>query len=425
MRQIAVLLGTDRQYHRGVLQGVARYARLHGPWELQAEPTYAGGQIPLAKLRHVDGIIMLVSSRRQIRLLQRWNMPAVNLSSRFPEAKIAHVSNDGTSLAKLAIEHFIERGFHNFAFCDLNDASFYRRRRFEEQLALRGLHCHVFDVGFRDRNAWILGRDRKRMEAWLRELPKPIGVLAHNDVRGRQLVDACRRLEIAMPDEVAVLGVDNEVPHCEMCSPPLSSIITDAERIGFEAAGLLDQIMEGKELAQHRVLVPPLGIVVRQSTDVTATTDPHVAKAVRFIRLHATDGIDVSDVLRHVMISRTALDKRFLEALGHTPHEEILRVRLKRASELLAETDLTLETVADRCGFNHGEYLGAVFLRETGQTPGDFRDQHRVSSSNGGPPQGRNSLQASYANGAHLDRHGIAKRGPQFLRSAQRRELRE
>jgi LacI family transcriptional regulator len=175
-----------------------------------------------------------------------------------------------------------------------------------------------------------------------------------------------------------VLGVDNELPHCEMCNPPLSSIVTDSERIGFEAASLLDQLMSGNSPPVKRILIPPLGIVVRQSTDVTATTDPYVGKAVRYIREHAAEGIDVGDVLRHVMISRTALDKRFLKVLGHTPHEEIRRVRLKRARELLAESELTIEVIAERCGFRHGEYLGAVFLRDFGQTPGEFRAQQRL-----------------------------------------------
>jgi LacI family transcriptional regulator len=234
--RVAVLLGTDRQYHRGLLQGVSRYARLHGPWDLESEPTYAGGQMPMRRLRHVDGAMLLVTSRRQIQLFRRWQLPVVNLSSRFPEEELAHVSNDGTSIARLAIEHFVERGFHHFAFCDLVDSSCYRRWRFEEQLAARQLNGHSFQVNASQRDDWILGKDRRRLEAWLRELPKPIGILAHNDVRGRQLVDACRRLGIAMPDEVAVLGVDNELPHCEMCNPPLSSIVTDSERIGFEAA---------------------------------------------------------------------------------------------------------------------------------------------------------------------------------------------
>ena len=289
-----------------------------------------------------------------------------------------HVSNDGKSIAALAIEHFIERGFHHFAFCDLTDGSHFRRRRFEEQLAARRLTGHVFLVNYAERDDWAFGRDRLRLEKWLEKLPKPIGILAHNDIRGRHLVDACRRMGIAIPDDVAVLGVDNELPHCEMSNPPLSSIVTDAERIGYEAGSLLDQLMNGRDPTPKRLLIPPMGIVVRQSTDVTATADQHVARAVRFIREHVGEEIDVRDILRHVGISRTALDKRFLKALGHTPHEEIRRIRLKRARELLAESDLKLEIIAERCGFRHGEYLGAVFRSEFGQTPGEYRAQQKL-----------------------------------------------
>ena len=378
IRRVAVLLGTDRQYHRGVLQGISRYARLHGPWELESEPTYAGGQMPSRLLRSMDGAMLMVNSKRQIQTLRRWKLPVVNLSSRFPEEDLAHVSNDGKSIAALAIEHFIERGFHHFAFCDLTDGSHFRRRRFEEQLATRRLTGHVFLVNYAERDDWVFGRDRLRLEKWLEKLPKPIGILAHNDIRGRHLVDACRRMGIAIPDDVAVLGVDNELPHCEMSNPPLSSIVTDAERIGYEAGSLLDQLMNGRDPTPKRLLIPPLGIVVRQSTDVTATADQHVARAVRYIREHVGEEIDVRDILRHVGISRTALDKRFLKALGHTPHEEIRRIRLKRARELLAESDLKLEIIAERCGFRHGEYLGAVFRSEFGQTPGEYRAQQKL-----------------------------------------------
>src|SRR5258705_9072923 len=204
-RRVAVLLGTDRQYHRGVLQGISRYARVHGPWELESEPTYAGGQIPARMLRAMDGAMMLINDKRQIQTLRRWKLPVVNLSSRFPDEDLAHVSNDGTTIAALAIEHFIERGFHNFAFCDLTDGSRVRRRRFEEQLAARRLTGQMFQVNYAERDDWIFGRDRHRLEKWLEKLPKPIGILAHNDIRGRHLVDACRRMRIAIPDDVAVL----------------------------------------------------------------------------------------------------------------------------------------------------------------------------------------------------------------------------
>jgi LacI family transcriptional regulator len=308
-------------------------------------------------------------------------LPVVSFIKTYAEKGIGHVSVDATALARLAIEHFLERGFHHFAFCELDQTSHHRSNRMAEQLGARGLSCHVFRVEYKRRNDWIYGRDRRRLEGWIRRLPKPVGILAHNDVRGRHVADACRRLGLNVPEEVAVLGVDNELPHCEMCNPQLSSIITDAGRAGFEAASLLARMMDGDARGPMQVSVPPLGIVTRQSTDVTATSDQRVAKAARYIREHACNGIDVGDVLRHIVISRTALDNRFIACLGRTPHEEILRVRLKRAQELLAKTDFSIEAIAGRTGFRHGQYLGAVFRREFGQTPGEYRNHKKTASS--------------------------------------------
>jgi LacI family transcriptional regulator len=379
-RHIAALIGAERQYFRGVLQGIARFSRLHGGWELVSEPSYQSGLIPADQLRYSDGVFVSIRDQKQLVQVRKWKFPIINLASMFPEEPFGHVSNNGTTLAKLAIEHFIERGFKHFGYCEIDSNSYFRSRRFMEQTAARGLDTHIYRVAKQKHTDWIHGHDRPQLEAWLKILPKPIGILAHNDVRGRHLADACRRLEISVPDDVAILGVDNELPHCEMSLPALSSIVTDAERIGFEAATLLDQMIEGPPPEQLRILIPPIGIVTRQSTDVTATTDPNVADAVKFIREYAFEGIDVGDVLQHVVISRTALDKRFLEVLGRTPHEEILRVRLKRAKEFLQETNLTIEIIAEKVGFKHGEYLGAVFMRVFGQTPGQFREQSRQHS---------------------------------------------
>ena len=376
-KHIAVLVGAERQYNRGVLKGIAGYARLHAEWVLDAEPTLPGSPVTLETLESADGAILPIIDEHTADVVRRWKRPVVNLASCFPEAEFAHVSNDGAGIATLAIEHFVERGFRRFAFCELDSFSRFRARRFEEQLAARGFPAEVFRVDLDQHDQWK-GHDRRALEDWLTQLPKPIAILAHNDVRGRHLADACRRLQIEVPDQVAILGVDNESPHCEMCNPSLSSIETASEQIGFEAARLLDQLLNGETLSRHRLLIPPLRVVTRQSTDVTATADAAVAQAVRFIRKFACKGIDVSDVLKDAAISRAVLERRFVKALGRTPHDEILRVRLNRAKELLAETTLPIEVIAERTGFRHGEYLGVVFRREQKQTPGEFRAQSRA-----------------------------------------------
>jgi LacI family transcriptional regulator len=200
--------------------------------------------------------------------------------------------------------------------------------------------------------------------------------MACNDFRGVQALDACRRAGVAVPEEVAVIGVDNEVLACELAYPPLSSVIPDCRRIGYEAAALLDHMMADSSAPREHRVIPPLGLATRQSTDVTAIADPCVADAVRFIREHALEGIGVEDVLDHVPVSRSVLQRRFRAALGRTVHEVIAGVRLRRAKQLLVETDLPLPAVAERSGFSHSEYLITAFRRATGTTPGAYRRGH-------------------------------------------------
>ncbi len=378
-RKISILLDASRAYNRSLYTGIARYARLNGAWILDAEPTEPDDRTLPPSLALSDGVILQVRTRRQLDWLQHIQLPFVTMASVFQEENLPHVSNDGRAICRMAFEHFFERSFRHFAFCELNDISHIRSRYFVEEVQRAGFECHVFRVGYQDRRKWIGGRDHEALDAWVDSLPKPVGILALNDLRGRHLINSCQRLGISVPDDVAVLGVDNEMPHCEICNPPLSSVVPDAERIGFEAASLLDQLIDDDPPEQTRVLIPPTDIVVRQSTDVIATGDNILAQGVSFILENACNGMDVGDLLKHLIISRTALDRRFTKALGRTPHEEILRVRLKRARQLLAETKWSVEAVARKSGFVHGEYLGAVFRKLFGQTPGQFRDAtHRA-----------------------------------------------
>jgi LacI family transcriptional regulator len=213
---------------------------------------------------------------------------------------------------------------------------------------------------------------------WIAALPKPLGLMACNDFRGLQALDACRRAGVAVPEEVAVIGVDNEVLACEMANPPLSSVIPDCRRIGYEAAALLDRLMKGEPPPRTTREIPPIGIVTRQSTEVTAIADPTVAEAMKFIREQACEGITVEDVLDHVTVSRSVLQKRFRDALGRTLHEAIAGVRLRRVKQLLIETDLSFDVLAQRAGFASRAYLSVVFRKSTGTTLAAFRREHAL-----------------------------------------------
>ena len=216
------------------------------------------------------------------------------------------------------------------------------------------------------------------MVQWVEHLPRPIGIMACYDIKAQQLLDVCRELDVAVPEEIAVVGVDDDRLLCDLANPPLSSVIPNSHRTGYKAASLLDRMMAGKDVLQEAHLIEPLGIQIRQSSDTLAIDDPDVAAAVRFIREHATAGIDVSDVLQVVPLSRRTLESRFRRIVNRTPHQEIMRVRIERVKRLLSDTNYSLAEIAGRTGFEHVEYLSVAFKREVGQTPREFSRNART-----------------------------------------------
>jgi LacI family transcriptional regulator len=274
----------------------------------------------------------------------------------------------------LAFNHFRDRGLQTFAYCGAAGFRWAARRGryFREQVESHGMRFDEFELAQRSPETEL-----RQLGRWLQRLPKPVGVLACYDMRGQQVLEACYSAGLRVPDEVAVLGVHNDVLLCELCDPPLSSVIPDASRAGAMAAALLAHLMAGQAVPLKAHLVPPLGVATRQSTDIVAVSDERVAEAVRFIRRDACKGINVADVLKAVPMARTALERRFRAVLGHTPRQLIERVRLERVRSMLAETESTIAEVAERSGYVHSEYMTVVFKRATGETPREWRAKHR------------------------------------------------
>jgi LacI family transcriptional regulator len=210
---------------------------------------------------------------------------------------------------------------------------------------------------------------------WLAALPKPVAVMACNDALGHRILDACGRFELAVPEAVAVLGADDDELLCLQGDPPLSSVILNAEQVGFEAASMLEQLMLRKPPIERHRVVAPLGVRARQSTDSLSIDDPDLVVAVRLIRRHACDGISIDDVLGQVALSRSQLERRYRKFLGITPQDDIRQIQLRRIQQLLAESDLPLERIAELSGFQSASYMSVFFKRELGQTPGQFRRQ--------------------------------------------------
>ena len=392
--RVAVLIEASNAYGRGLLEGICRHVREHEPWTILL-PEHGRGLPPLEMLSRWtgDGVIARVETRAIARSLGRLRrtrgIPIIDVSAARFLPDIPYVETDDAAIAAMAAGHFLERDFRHFAF--LGDERFRwsenRRRAFVRAIERRGFGVHVFSSraagrtprGVRPSKGDVghVVDDTGDIEAWLASLPKPVAVFACYDIRGRQAVEACRRAGLAVPDQVAVLGVDDDQVLCGLSSPPLSSIIPDAIGAGRIAARLLDQAMAGDPIARTEWLLSPLGISARQSTEVLAIDDDIVAAAVRCIRDNACRGIKAADVAKQLSTSRRVLERRFSSRLGHTPHEEIARVQFRRVEQLLRETDLPLSVIADRAGFRHPEYMTVAFTRRHGVPPSRWRRERR------------------------------------------------
>jgi len=371
-----LIVETSLSFGREVLRGINRYVVSHQPWSLYLDLRELLVEPPAwLDSWKGDGIVCRSTTPELALKLRRLKVPVVDLTDIHGDLGLPHIWSDHDAVGRLGASHLLERGFRHFAFCGFSDHDWSSRRRdgFCSGLAEQRLTTHTFESPWQIAKSETWDEQQRAIGAWLRDLPKPVGVLAANDMRGQHVLDACRREELAVPEEVAVLGVDNDELLCELCDPPLSSIVLNAQRVGYEAAALLDRLMNGQVPKSHELLVAPIGLVTRQSTDVLAIDDPLVAAALRFIREHACDGIGVEDVLRQVPLARSALERKFRKYLQRSPQAEILAIRLKRIKQLLGETDLALEAIAGLVGYDHAEYMSVVFKRETGQTPGQYR----------------------------------------------------
>lgn len=388
--RVALLIESSRAYGRGTLMGVARYVRQHGPWSIFFQERGLGDSAPpWLENWEGDGILARVENFQMAAAIRRRRVPAVDLRYLLPNLNLPSVRTDDAAATALAWEHLRERGFQHFAYCGFNGADYsdIRRDQFAQKVSQAGLLCHLYvDPQKPGHHASTLKHeevgltDGDRLAQWIKQLPKPLGLMACNDIRGQQVLNACRSSGVAVPDDVAVIGVDNDEVLCELSDPPLSSVLANTEKIGYEAAALLSRLMNGSSPPKQPVVVGPLGIVTRRSTDVLAVDDRHVATAVRFIRERACEGMDVSDVLRAVPLSRSMLERRFAQVLNRSPKEEIMRVRLNRAKQLLTETDFPLPLVAEKIGLEHAEYLNVIFKKKIGMTPARYRARSRISS---------------------------------------------
>ncbi|MFN0125946.1 MAG: substrate-binding domain-containing protein [Verrucomicrobiales bacterium] len=383
-KKVALLIESSRAYGRGLLRGVASYLHAHPDWSVYLQSrSPEDPPPPWLEGWNGHGIIARVESRSLEAAIRATGLPAVDLRGAF-DLDMPLVETNEHSTCQLAFDHLRSRGFRQLAFCGFEGANYSERRlRYFRDLAVKGgLSLQTYQsplpgragaelmLSSREELALLSGPSLTR---WLQVLPKPVGLFACNDVCGQQVLNACREAGLAVPEQIAVLGVDNDTVHCELSEPPLSSIQLNTQKIGHVAAHLLNGMMEKGLRPPPKTFVDAIGLVVRQSTDIVAVDDPVVAKAVRFIRQSAGEPITVDDVVRAAAVSRRQLERRFQVHLQRTPKDEIQRVRIRRIKDLLTGTDVTLAEIADKVGFDHPEYLSTMFKKEVGMTPMAYR----------------------------------------------------
>jgi LacI family transcriptional regulator len=381
IRKVIVLVETSRAYGRGLLQGIAKYSRLHGPWIFYRKPPYYRHPAQWVRaLSHqkkldADGIIMVEQEKPQEFIAL--GLPTV--ASPYIEDHIASAANiigDNAAMGRLAAEHLLDRGFKNFAYCGFEDMFGARSRgeSFRRRITEAGFQTQIYKKPKpRGRRSWE--DEQIFMADWLKSLPKPVGLMTCTDDRSQDVIEACKVAALHVPEQVAIIGVDNDELVCELSSPPLSSIALNTQRSGYEAAELLNKLMSRKQrkTADHTIVVHPTHVVTRQSTDIMAMADRDVVEAVRFIRRHAREMIQVDDVVDTVAISRRSLEQRFRREFGHSVLAEIKRARVDQVARMLVETNRSVSQIALALGYSGVENIARYFRSEKGMSPLAYR----------------------------------------------------
>ena len=384
MKRIALLIETSRTYGRELLAGVRRFAAesaaAGSPWSMFVEVRDLESRPPpwLAAWDG-DGILTRSGNEAIAHAVQAVAKSTVELRSTRKNTTFPFVGIDNELLGRQAAEEFLNRGFRSFGVYGLDTEEFFVTRRDSFVACVReaGFHCEILNQNRRTEKPRQWEAQQKRISTWLQAIPKPAAVLACTDQLGCWLLDACSRADLRVPDDIAVIGVENDESLCDMSTPPLSSVSLGGERVGYEAAAILDRMMNGRRPPRRLTLFPPDRIVIRQSSDLVAIDDEHIALALQFIRRHADQSIGVDNVARHVGVSRSTLERRFRLLLDRTPADEIQRARLSRVRDFLRFTDQTLEQIAAATGFDRPQTLSELFRRVEGVTPGQFRKQCR------------------------------------------------
>ena len=370
-----------------MLKGIAHYERTHQLWTAFHDDQARAEIDPRwLKSRHWDGVISRHTTPGMVQMCAKLKIPLVDLNDTAIIPGVPKIRPDNIALGHLAAEHLLERGFERFGYTGFSNEGWSCERRdgFVEALSLAGRKCDVYDVNYPgDVTPGWSTEQISGLTDWIKRLPKPVGIMACFDLRAQQILVSAHENGILVPEEVAVIGANNDPIRCELSFPPLSSVVPNAFLSGYSAAETLAEMLAGRKPKNMDLRIEPVGVVTRPSTDVLAIDDKTLASALSFIRLNAFRGITVDSVVRHAYASRSQLEKKFRRHLGHSPQAEIRRVQVEKIKQLLNETDFPLKKIAELAGFEHVEYMCVVFKRLVGESPGGYRKKMHATSTSG------------------------------------------
>ena len=379
---IALLIESSRASGRALLDGIAQFAQHYGHWSFYWEPGGLEKAWPKLKALNVDGIILRDVDK--LDEVKRLDVPAVVIGHNKREIpNFVNVVTDSAAIGRIGAEHLLSRAFKHFAYCGYGSISpsgrkskplvwsELRKASFQKSIGKAGFKVHTYWTLSAATDAWP--EELNKMTNWLRSLPKPVGLMACNDDCGRQVIEACKLGELPVPDEVGVLGADNDELVCGLSNPAMSSVAINFERAGYEAALVLNDLLRGKTKAPVNITVAATHVVVRSSTDFVAITDRNLSKALQFIRDHLRENIMVSDVARVAGLSRRSLEMKFRREMKFSIQKYIRRVRTDQIVRLLTETDLPVGEIAESLGFSDAQHFARYFRAGKGLSPLAFR----------------------------------------------------
>ncbi len=376
--RIALAFPLGMPHHELLIEGVLAYARDHDRnWSFLTAPESMTLSVLDLRGWKGAGIITKLSSSAEARFAANLDIPMVNVSGTLRKSPVARVTVDNHRIGRMAAEHLLDAGFRHLAFYGVRRTGYSHLRSvgFRQRLDEAGMECSVLRAAttFRTRgNRWF--EQHQDLVRWIGELEKPLGLFVVSDYRGRMVIDACQQRGLNVPEDVALISVDNERTICEHCVPTLTSIDRNARVVGYRSAEVLDGLIRGKEPPLSEILIPPKGLIARASSDTLAIDDPRLREAVAYIQSHLSKPLGIGDILAHTGMSRRWLEYAFREYLGESPHQYIGRRRVSAAKELLqSEPDLKLHEIAAQTGFARPKQLTLAFQRFEGMSPREYR----------------------------------------------------